>query len=107
MEGEPTMRILLHVRLPHKEFNAAVKDGTAGKKMKRILDDLKPESVYFTEYGGQRTSILVVDLADPSKIPTLAEPFFLTFNADVEFHAVMSPEDLAKAGLEELGKKWG
>ncbi len=101
------MRTLLHVRIPHKEFNAAVKDGTAGKKMKRILEELKPEAVYFTEYHGQRTAILIVNVADPSKIPSFAEPFFLTFGADVEFHLVMSPEDLAKAGLEELGKKWG
>lgn len=29
-----------------------------------------------------------------------------TFNAEVEFHIVMSPEDLERAGLDELGKKW-
>ena len=28
-----------------------------------------------------------------------------TFNADVQFHPVMSQDDLAKAGLEALGKK--
>ena len=47
------MRMLLHVRIPHEKFNAAVKDGTIGKKMKAILDDLKPEAVYFTEYDGR------------------------------------------------------
>jgi hypothetical protein len=83
-----------------------VKDGTAGKKVKRILDDLKPEAVYFTEYGGRRGVILIINVDDPSKVPTFAEPWFLTFNADCEFHIVMTPEDLAKAGLDELGKKW-
>jgi len=34
-------------------------------------------------------------------------PFFLNFNADCEFRIAMSPEDLGKAGLDELGKKWG
>jgi hypothetical protein len=34
------------------------------------------------------------------------EPFFLNFNADCEFSVAMSPEDLGKAGLEDLGKKW-
>ena len=43
---------------------------------------------------------------DPSKIPALAEPWFLTFNADVELRVAMTPEDLARAGLEALGKKW-
>jgi hypothetical protein len=100
------MRILLKVRFPHEAFNTAVKDGTAGKKMGRILDEIKPEAVYFTEQDGQRGAILILDLPEPSKIPALAEPWFLTFNADVEFRVVMSPEDLKKAGLEELGKKW-
>jgi hypothetical protein len=74
--------------------------------MSRILEAAKPEAVYFTEFGGKRTAILIVDLADPSKIPSLAEPWFLTFNADVEFHPVMSPDDLQRAGLDALGKAW-
>jgi len=100
------MRMLLKVKIPHDKFNAAVKDGSAGKKMQRILAELKPEAVYFTEHEGHRGAILIVDVAEPSRVPTLAEPWFLQFNADCEFHIVMSPEDLAKAGLDELGKKW-
>jgi hypothetical protein len=71
-----------------------------------MLGEIKPEAVYFTEHQGQRTAILIVDVPDPSKVPSLAEPWFLAFNADVEFHIVMTPDDLQKAGLEELGKKW-
>jgi hypothetical protein len=100
------MRMLLHAKFPHETFNAAVKDGTAGAKIKRILDDLKPEAVYFTEFHGRRSALLFVELPDSSSIPKFAEPFFLMFNADCEFHAAMTPEDLAKAGLEDLGKKW-
>lgn len=100
------MRMLVQVRIPHQEFNAAVKDGSAGEKLKRILDETKPEAVYFTEYNGQRGAIMIVDLATPSAIPGIAEPWFLTFNADVELHAVMTPEDLGQAGLDELGKRW-
>ncbi len=100
------MRMMLNVRMPHEKFNAAVKDGTAGQKLSRILDEIKPEAVYFTEENGQRTAILIVDLKDPSNVPALAEPWFLAFNADVEFRVAMTPEDLKKAGLEQLGKKW-
>jgi hypothetical protein len=32
--------------------------------------------------------------------------WFLTFNANVEFKVVMTPDDLKKAGLDEIGKKW-
>ncbi|MCL4504345.1 MAG: panthothenate synthetase [Deltaproteobacteria bacterium] len=100
------MRMLLKVKFPHEKFNEAVRDGTVGPKMSRILESVKPEAVYFTEHNGQRGAILIVDLSDPSKVPALAEPWFLTFNADVEFHPVMTPEDLQKSGLEELGKTW-
>ena len=100
------MRMMLLISVPHESFNAAVKDGTAGQKLGRILDDAKPEAIYFTEQHGARGAIMIVDLADPSKIPALAEPWFLTFNASVEFRVVMSPDDLQKAGLDELGKKW-
>ena len=100
------MRMLLHAKVPHEPFNTAVRDGSAGKKIKRILDELKPEAVYFTEYGGRRGAIMIINVDDPSKVPTFAEPWFLTFNADCEFHVVMTPDDLAKAGLDALGKKW-
>lgn len=100
------MRILIHVKLPNEEFNAYVKDGSVGKRIKRILDEAKPEAVYFTEYAGQRGAVVVADVATPSDVPRLAEPWFLTFNARVEFHVAMTPEDLGKAGLEDLGKQW-
>lgn len=100
------MRMLLRVSIPHETFNQAVKDGSAGRKLNAILQDMKPEAVYFTELDGRRTSVIIVDVPEPSKIPALAEPWFLTFNADVEFHPVMTPDDLAKAGLDALGKKW-
>ena len=100
------MKILLNISIPHAPFNAAVRDGTAGAKLNRILEAIKPEAAYFTEQNSGRGAILIVDLPDPSKIPALAEPWFLTFQADVQFRVVMTPDDLRKAGLENLGKQW-
>lgn len=100
------MRMLIQVKLPHKEFNDKVKDNTINQTMKRILDELKPEAVYFTEYNGHRGLIMIADVAKPSDVPKIAEPWFLIFNADVEFHIVMTPDDLEKAGLDKLAKKW-
>ncbi len=100
------MRMLVKVTLPHAKFNAAVKDGTVSQKMQRMLAEQKPEAAYFTEFNGHRTGILIVNLEDASKIPALAEPWFLTFDADVQIHPVMTAEDLGKAGLDALGKKW-
>ena len=100
------MRVLLKITMAHEEFNAATRNGTVGKKMQRILEEQKPEAAYFIEMGGKRTGLLIVDLTEVSKIPALVEPWFLTFKADVEIHPVMTSEDLAKAGLDALGKKW-
>ena len=100
------MRMLMQVRFPLEPFNTLVKNGAAGRKLQQILEDIKPEAAYFFANNGQRGGILIVDVAEPSRIPFFAEPFFLTFNANVEFHPIMSPEDLGKAGLEELGRKY-
>jgi hypothetical protein len=100
------MRMLMHVHLPLEPFNTAVRDGSVGQKIRRILEAIKPEAVYFCEHNGQRGGTLVVNINDPSDIPVLAEPWFLTFNAQVEFRVAMTPEDLARSNLEALGKKW-
>jgi len=101
------MKTLIIASMPHHTFNAAVKDGTAGAKLKKIMDALKPEAAYFTELNGKRTGIFVVNLSDASQIPALAEPLFLTFEADVQVHPTMTPADLERAGLDKIGKQWG
>lgn len=100
------MRMLMHIRLPLEPFNGAVRDGSAGSKMRRILEATNPEASYFSEQDGHRGGVLVVNLNEPADIPRLAEPWFLTFNAEVEFRVAITPEDLGRADLEGLGKTW-
>ncbi|MGD1107888.1 MAG: panthothenate synthetase [Terracidiphilus sp.] len=99
--------MMMQVEMPLEPFNTAVRNGTAGPTMKKILDEIKPEAAYFGERDGRRGCILIVNLDSPSDVPRLAEPWFLSFNAEVKFRVVMSPEDLAKSDLNALGKKWG
>ena len=101
------MRVMIDVNFPIEPFNTLVRNGTVGQKIQQILEDLKPEAVYFSERNGKRGRIFIVDMTDPSQAPAIAEPFFLTFDATVEFHIAMTPEDLGAAGLDALGKKWG
>ena len=101
------MRMLVDFQIPTEPFNTLVKDGTVSSIIQKILGDLKPEALYFTAREGKRGGTMVIDVADASNIPAIAEPFFLHFNASVSLHPCMTPEDLAKAGLEELGKKYG
>jgi len=98
--------MLLDITIPHEPFNSLARQGTAGKKLSAILEAIKPEAVYFTEQDGKRGAVVVVDMADASKIPSLAEPWFLGFNADVKCRIAMTPDDLKNSGLDALGKKW-
>ena len=101
------MRMLVDIQLPIEPFNTRVKEGTAAKIMQKILGDIKPEAAYFTARDGKRGGTIVIDVADASNIPAIAEPFFLHFNASVSFHPCMTPDDLAEPGMEKLGKKYG
>ena len=101
------MRFLLTVTMPKEPFNSLVRDGSIGGKLSSILSDLNPEAVYFTEQTGTRGVVLVINVDHMSEIPKFSEPFFLTFNADCEFRIAMTPEDLGRAGLAELGEKGG
>jgi hypothetical protein len=100
------MRVIMLVQFPIEPFNTATRNGTVGAKIKQILDAIKPEAAYFTERDGHRGGIFVVDVQSSSDIPRLAEPWFLSFNAEVEFRIAMTPKDLAHADLNALGKKW-
>ena len=102
------MRFLIKVSIPVEAGNAAAKAGKLGATIQSILADLKPEAVYFTDDNGQRTGFLFIQMQDASQIPAIAEPWFLAFNAGVEIHPVMVPDDLAKAGssIEAAVKKY-
>jgi hypothetical protein len=98
--------MILDITIPHEPFNSLNRQGVVGKKLGEILEATKPEAIYFTDQDGKRGAVVIIDVANASKIPSLAEPWFLTFNADVKCRIAMTPDDLKKAGLEALGKKW-
>jgi hypothetical protein len=100
------MRFLFTIIVPNEPFNSYVKNGSVDKKMQTILAEVKPEAAYFTAIHGSRTALLVINLDQPSQLPQMAEPWFLQFNANVEFVPVMLGEDLGKADLGSIGKKW-
>ncbi len=91
------MRFLVKVTIPVEAGNAVAKAGRLGKTIQSILAAQKPEAAYFTDSDGQRAGFIFLDMKDASQIPAIAEPWFLAFNASVEFHPVMVAEDLAKA----------
>jgi len=92
------MRFLLKVSIPVEAGNAAAKSGKLGATIQSILNEIKPEAAYFTDDNGQRTGFIILDMDDAARIPAIAEPWFLAFNASVSFRPVMIPADLTKAG---------
>src|ERR1700680_3967590 len=103
------MRCLLKVSIPVEAGNTAISDGSLPTTIESILADLKPEAAYFAEDNGKRTGFIFFDLKETSQIPAVAEPWFLAFDAHLEFHPAMNLEDLKKAGLgiEQAVKTYG
>lgn len=104
------MRMLLRVSIPVDAGNAAVKDGTLGSTIEKILADLKPEAAYFlADDDGHRSGSIVFDMKDTSQIPAIAEPWFLAFNAKLSLRPVMNLQDLATAGpsLTKAAQQYG
>lgn len=92
--------------MPLEPFNSLVKQGTVGKVLGKIMEDLKPEAAYFTLEDGKRSALMVININKPGDYVKYAEPFFLQFNAQVKYDIVMSPEELRASGIEEMGKKY-
>ena len=101
------MRFMVKISMPVEAGNLAAKSGF--DTIPKILAEQKPEAVYFIAEHGKRTGVLFLDIQDASQIPAIAEPWFLAFNAEVEFLPAMKPEDLEKAGpvIKQAVKEYG
>jgi hypothetical protein len=95
--------MLLKVQMDVEAGNRAIRDGTWGQTMERVMPQLEPEAAYFTALDGKRTALIFFDLKDPSQIPSVAEPFFMAVNASVELSPAMTIDEVRK-GIEEASK---
>ena len=70
----------------------SVINGTLGEKLNHMLGELNPEEVHFISKCGKRTALIFLDIPEVHLLPKLAEPFFLAFNAEVDFYPAMRSE---------------
>ena len=102
------MRMMMFITFPTEKFNAALRAGTVGPTIQRILEDTKPEAAYFGEHTeGKRGCVLVVDIPGPDKLSAVTEPWYLAFDADIKVRVAMTAEDIGKLDLDGLAKRYG
>lgn len=103
------MRFLVRISIPVGAGNAKVRDGSLGPTLQKILQQQKPEAVYFLDIDGVRTVYLIVNVENAPDITTIVEPWFLAFDARVELRTVLTMDDLAKTGpgLADIVAKFG
>jgi hypothetical protein len=99
----------MRVTLDNEAANAAIKNGTFGQTMQKIMEEVKPEASYFTTVDGFRGGYLIIDLKEPNEMIRAAEPFFLELNAMVELFPVMTGEEVMAGAsfMENAAKKFG
>ena len=95
------MRTMLRVCMDVEAANKALRDGSLQETIESVSSLIHPETTFFTSEGGKRTAYFIFQLADPSQIPEIAEPFFQTLGAEVDLKPVMNAEELEK-GIRNL-----
>ena len=90
------MRFLIRATIPTEDGNKMVQDPNFLTKLEEYINKVKAEAAYFFEANGSRIASFIVDVQSADQIPVLGEPLFIKMGAHVEFHPVMSLEDLKK-----------
>ena len=94
---EEEMRTMLRWSVPVEKGNQTIKDGSLGRTLETLAQQLNPEAAYFFPENGRRAGLMVFDMGDPSEIPQIAEQLFINLDAAVEFMPVMNTDDLQRA----------
>jgi hypothetical protein len=87
------MRMLLKVQVP-ADGGQQISDEEWPKKLKQMLEMLKPEAAYFSPQDGMRTMMIFFDMQKESMMPVVTTPLFDELNAKVTLSPAMNVDDL-------------
>ncbi|WP_189530681.1 DUF3303 family protein [Streptomyces roseolilacinus] len=93
------MRMMLVIHMDTQKASELIRDNEMEQFMQSAMERLRPEAAYFGPHKGVRTGFIVMDLEDPSQLPSISEPFFSRLNATIEAFPVMTVDDV-RAGLQ-------
>jgi hypothetical protein len=86
--------------MPTEYGNKLLQDPNFQKKLEGLLNQIKPEAVYFTPVEGDRGIYMVVNLASADMMAAIGEPLWMTLNCKLDVTPVMELSDLQK-GLQK------
>jgi hypothetical protein len=90
------MRIMLQFTIPVEKGNEAVADGSISQAIKELINQVKPESAYFSLKDGKRYGLVVFEETDAARLTAINEPLFAKLNAEIDIRPVLVLEDLLK-----------
>jgi len=94
------LKFLLRMHMPTDYGNKMLQDPNFQKKLEGLLNQIKPEAVYFAPVEGERGIFMIVNLPSADMIAGVAEPIWMTLNCKLDFTPVMELTDLQK-GLQK------
>ena len=94
------MKFLLRLHMPTESGNKVLQDPNFPKKLEGVLNQIKPEAVYFAPIEGERGIYMIVNLASADMIAGIAEPLWTIFNCKLDLTPLMELSDLQK-GLQK------
>ena len=79
-----------------------LQDSNFSNKIERVLNQIKPEAVYFALAEGERGIYMIVNLPSDEMMGTVIEPLWTVFNckSHIDFTPVMELSDIQK-GLQK------
>ena len=91
------IRMMLKVQIPPDGGNEAIKAGNQGAIFEALIDQIKPEAVYFTQEDGLRTAYFVYTIYETTDFAAIHEPLIQGFGARVYDMPALTWEELKQA----------